>query len=397
MICVTGRIEFVNHSSLLVTYDDYQILTDPWPISPAFGAWTQMPGPSDALIRTINMHDPDKRIVVISHGHDDHLDEMWMSTNLRGSHFIVPRVPNRGLSRRVERVVGYPPHEIYEGGLNFRGFRFSRFQNPLFTDSDSLVLIQTPDFNVLHANDNWHTYSAGMATTINQELKLNPDALSLYFVQFGIADCFPICHVPFENDERLKVINQRFEEFANSTQMNLDRLNCSSGFYYANQSQFETPPYWTRGSTYELAQEFLARRGSSFVQLLPGTSIDSSGSLNLPSASTPLLEASLQRLETFLNASLPGGLPIRLTISAKLDESTSTDFPENDREVVELLASRIIWSRILNGELTLEAVIIGGAGMVKRPSESISQTHRALSSLSYSVQSRIRKFGLAAF
>ncbi len=392
-----GQIEFVNHSSLLITFDQYLILTDPWAISPAFGTWFQSPSPPDYLIQKINHHDPTRLLVVISHGHDDHLDEMWLSKDLCRSRVIIPGLPNQGLARRVERIRAEPPMIISDGGLDLHGIRLIRFQNPAFTESDAIVLIQTPEFNVIHANDNWHEFPPDLINSINEELAFNSTAESIFFVQFGIADCFPICHQHYDDAERFNIIDGRFREFARATEANLSRLNCKSGYYYANQSRFQPPIYWTHGSTYDLAQDFLREHETSYTQLRPGFRITASGDIDSPPESQPFLDAQLQRLETFVNARLINALPVRLTIAEDESFHEIGRQDKTSQDCVELSASRLVWSRILNGELTLEAVVIGGAGLIFRPQESITSTHRQLSSISYVAQSHIRKFGLSAF
>lgn len=393
---VAGQIEFVNHASLLITLDDQLILTDPWAISPAFGTWTQAPGPLDQIIQKVNRHDPDKRTIVISHGHDDHLDELWLATDLRGSRIVVPNLPNRGLTRRVERVTGLPPIVIGEDGFTSGDVKFHCFQNPSFTDSDSVILIQTPEFNVVHANDNWHLLSHDLINSLNRKLAENLQAVSALFVQFGIADCFPICHEPFSDQERLNIIETRLAEFYRATEENFRLLECDLGFYYANQSSFKAPSSWTHASTYELSQRYLHGRKGNYVQLVPGMMITDTGAIELSSCSQPFLDAQLERLERFVNANLDETTPVRLRIDDQLDLTGPSVHGQTVESCVELVATRLIWSRILTGELTLETIIIGGAGIIIRPSQSITHVHRGLSKLSYVIQSKIRDHGLSA-
>ena len=68
------KINFINHASLFIETEFYNILTDPWFISNAFGKWYHYPSPNyddiNKIIKAAN-----KTYTLISHGHDDHLDE----------------------------------------------------------------------------------------------------------------------------------------------------------------------------------------------------------------------------------------------------------------------------------------------------------------------------------
>tara|TARA_B100000787_G_scaffold167341_1_gene153930 strand:- start:10815 stop:10997 length:183 start_codon:yes stop_codon:yes gene_type:complete len=57
-------------------------LTDPWFISPAFGGWYQYPSPNyEDIEKIINLKK--NLFTVISHGHDDHLDDFIIKNCLK--------------------------------------------------------------------------------------------------------------------------------------------------------------------------------------------------------------------------------------------------------------------------------------------------------------------------
>ena len=74
-------IEFINHASIKTEYGGLTCITDPWYISNAFGSWVQAPSPN--AIDIYDLVDTDEKIgVVVSHGHDDHIDDWFISKHL---------------------------------------------------------------------------------------------------------------------------------------------------------------------------------------------------------------------------------------------------------------------------------------------------------------------------
>ena len=73
-------VKAVNHASVLIQEDDNFILTDPWYEQPAFGSWLPVPPTSIHPVYLLALaKDNPKFKILISHGHDDHLDDEWLS------------------------------------------------------------------------------------------------------------------------------------------------------------------------------------------------------------------------------------------------------------------------------------------------------------------------------
>ena len=72
-------LRYVNHASILVQCGQEFVLTDPWYERPAFGSWLPVPPPAwhpvflQTLARSAKCF-----IILVSHGHDDHLDDPVM-------------------------------------------------------------------------------------------------------------------------------------------------------------------------------------------------------------------------------------------------------------------------------------------------------------------------------
>ena len=67
------------------------------------------------------------------------------------------------------------------------------------------------------------------------------------------------------------------------------------------------------------------------------------------------------------------------------------------RGALSYVANKCVWNRILTGELTLEAITIGGCGSVYKPELNISHHHHFISKQAYIIQNKIKKFGLDFF
>ncbi len=375
-------IEFVNHASLLLEEKGSYFLTDPWYVSPAFGGWIQNPSPRTAMIEKLLSLPADKLNVIISHGHDDHLDEFFIQQHLADATFFVPKFKTNGLSKRIERLTGRYPVELTEEAHYVDGVELRCFINPDFTEYDSIVTVVSETDAVIHANDNWHEYPFALTDALNECLSAVPVESRYFFIQFGIADSFPVNYPSFDKQSADEMIESRFKSYQAATTANLKHLGLDKGFYYANQSLYQYPASWDRGSLYDLAQDFLRRNPGPFTQCVSGIDIKTSQLHDSPGEE--LFDLLLGQLERFLNKAVGGPVPVRLLTASDEYESGTVGYE----------ASRHVWSRILNAELTLEAIIIGGMGLVHRPDQNISSIHAKVSKLAYLIQSKLISNGL---
>ena len=64
---------------------------------------------------------------------------------------------------------------------------------------------------------------------------------------------------------------------------------------------------------------------------------------------------------------------------------------------INLIADREVWGRIIVGELTLEAILIGGSGAIKKPVPDFSDNFYFVMKHGYIIQNRILVSGLSFF
>ena len=72
------KISHVNHSSILCETENDLLLTDPWLVSNAFQGWSQFPSPNIKKLKIISK-DNNLSFVLLSHAHDDHVDDIFLS------------------------------------------------------------------------------------------------------------------------------------------------------------------------------------------------------------------------------------------------------------------------------------------------------------------------------
>ena len=98
------EIHFLNHTSLMFEYDNWFLLLDPWPTdSLAFDGWKSFP-PSflnDNILAAFINASSNNSAVIISHGHDDHCDDVFLKTLSGNTNIIFPDYPKKGALRRL--------------------------------------------------------------------------------------------------------------------------------------------------------------------------------------------------------------------------------------------------------------------------------------------------------
>ena len=385
--------EFINHASIKCDYNGYSLITDPWYISNAFGSWYQQPSPnSNDIYKLINSDE--NLSVVVSHGHDDHIDDWFIDKHLGDKTFYYPKFPTPGLENRLSKKLGLKTLPI-DSGETFGDFTFHQFVNPDFTHYDAVISIETPDFLIIHANDNWHDWPEIMKTNIRKITQKYDNENIFLLIQFGIADCYPVNYKGIDDKQALKISNSRFDKYLHASKRNMTSLNLNHIYFYANQSCFEYKESSLGGqSMYHLAQQYLLEQDLNFTQLEPGMSIHSGhkNTVDIKSKGN-LFKYCLNAFENYINegykefSNVNEYVPVRFI--------THNDNISNDK--INYIASNEIWNRILIGELTLESIIVGGLGKISKPNINISHHHHFISKRAYVAQNRIQSIGLRFF
>ncbi len=403
----------VNHACLLIKHEEHYCLTDPWLISSAFGAWVQQPSPPKEIVDFILSIDPARLCCVVSHGHDDHLDDFFVKHHLSQAHFAIPRFRSPGLERRLQALAP----QVHAVGADevhaFGPFSLRFFINEEFTHFDSLVAIQTPAATVIHANDNWHAQPREVIEPL-RALK-HAARKFFYFSQIGIADCFPARYPQHAASEVHDMVRSRVRLHVKAANANAEQLDLTHLQAYANQARVSTLDDTLGALPYQVVQELIAennRQDHCVLKQLDGgdyldfsqphpafrNCFDAAGPdtpKDAPAAPLRLFEHCLHRFERLAEAY------VNRDAQQKVDLVFATHFdPEavgaTERPVIALCANRLEWVRMLTGQTNLESITIGGVGLIYKVPKlyNMRAAQIALSNFAYVAQARLRSQGL---
>ena len=385
--------DFINHASIKCELNGITLLTDPWVISNAFGGWYQMPSPHSKDIFNIIDTD-DKMGVIVSHGHDDHCDDWFIKQHLLNKTFFCSKFATPGLENRLEKSLGLSTSPIGDG-VKFGDFKIRQFINPDFTEYDAVITIESPKFLIIHANDNWHEWPENMTEEISSVVRNYAIDEVFLLIQFGVADCFPVNYVGISNSECLDILSNRFEQYLKATENNMTALGINTMYYYANQSKFNYKQSDLNGkSMYELAQNFCQHRNIKYTQLTPGMEVHSDHKVVVhKNLGANIFKYCLSSLQNFINNNHQAALKTSEFIPVRF----LTPEDKITKDAICYIADIEVWNRILIGELNLEAIIIGGSGLVAKPDLNIRSHHIFVSKRAYIAQNMIKRNGLSFF
>ena len=99
------RVTLINHSSLLIRFKESILLTDFWNTSPAFGSWlpSALPFYNPTYLATLSYED--NFYLVISHAHDDHMDNYFLNNYFnKNMKIIINQFPSPSLRKRLNKL-----------------------------------------------------------------------------------------------------------------------------------------------------------------------------------------------------------------------------------------------------------------------------------------------------
>jgi len=398
------KISHINHSSLRIETETTLIWTDPWVISPAFRSWTQDPYPYFSDIEDIGASQKTNKYVLVSHGHDDHLDDFILASHpFRDIDVIIPKLSTPGLRNRV--LATNPHRKIFEidASRHYAGdLLVSNFINPDFTGDDTIFAIQDLNSVFLHANDNWHEYSDQFSNRIRSSYSEHQEVF--YAVQLGIADPFPAAY-NFTNDERERIIKDRYIKYLNAIKSNSKKLNACHVFSYANQSRI---PCFESDSFYGIfKQQFFDQHTSVVKQLQPGVQFETNSvelSSNIPEIDQRSRLNALEKCLHIYECRAKEFIKDRLSIPLSYDFSFRVSYKCNSLQSVSadgkvyIEANPETWADILIGNSNIESITVGGCGFFRKPKDlNISQLHHLLCKWTYKQQSEIKSKGFCFY
>lgn len=388
-------IVHVNHASLLIKSDGHYILTDPWFISPAFSCWSQRPQPMPDMIEYILNIDPSKLAVVISHGHDDHIDDFFLKKHLAAATYFYPEFASPGLGNRVKAISSHPPIGIGTG-KRWNSFALNQLVNQDFTQFDAIVTIQSDDFDIIHANDNWHEQPKEVISRLNELVKSDSGKSRYYFSQVGIADPFPMAYPQFSLLESKSMVSDRVEKIIQATLRNMAAMGFKKIYAYANQAMIISETVDPTLKSYDLAKELIGQHGE-IIQLEPGYLVTEEKSYSDQQIDDfKFTDRLIQSLENKANAYLKKCNVNDCKIVFEVIPNHHAPKEALTTKTAYYAASLIHWQNMLTGKVNLESIAIGGCGQIyKYPKEwNMRDVHNSMSKFAYIAQSMLNNEGL---
>ena len=338
---------------------------------------------------------------------------------------MIPQFRNGGFFKRVRRLVGdsIPIVELKDGvALKIAPYSFLASVNPNFTNNDSIISIRDQDHTVIHANDNWHVQPPEL---INQLNNFSAGTDVTYLAQVGIAGSYPLYYQGWTWAQRGHESKRQLRRQLESIKQNSRSTHAVRAYSYANESSFEYFPDFkhlssetrravtqtqTSDSLYcgELSVEGSFTMGSfEFRNLRRNVQFLSDYPSPLSRIEHPtdhpqkqILESGLVSLKAEINNylklhSINATVDIQITTYEALErllESVEADIPRS-LPTLTLYASESTWLHILEGRWTLEALTIGGCGVIqKTPNDwHAGLVHDALSRFGYRYQATIHQ------
>tara|TARA_R100000008_G_scaffold48895_1_gene29101 strand:- start:10575 stop:11912 length:1338 start_codon:yes stop_codon:yes gene_type:complete len=232
-----NNIKFLNHSSVLIQDKENFVLTDPWYEKPAFGSWLSTPPCSIHPAYLVSLSKTVENFtLVISHGHDDHLDDFYLSLFPKETKVLIPKYKSRGLLKRLNRSNLTNIFEADEEGVTLGGFTFKSYINPFICPDDAIITIEGTENFIIHANDNWQKLRNPTLSKILKDSNKYEPQQKIYMSQCNAADGWPYIYRDYSKDEKRLIHKSRLTNIITNTLQNASSLDCKYFLNYAGHA-----------------------------------------------------------------------------------------------------------------------------------------------------------------
>jgi len=225
---------FISHACVLIRYKEHSLLTDPWYLQPAFGSWLPNPPPiiHPAYLIALSRSTTNFTILV-SHGHDDHLDDELFSlfdpkTNFVTADFKAPSVKNRIKKLGFSNITPVSSKGFQRGPFFIRGF-----VDPQISHDDAVYSIRTPDALIVHANDCWNELNDDKAELISADVRMTPKNNTIYMSQTNSASGYPLNYQNYNMEEKRKLLKTKVEKMIHIGLENAKKVGIENFLSYA--------------------------------------------------------------------------------------------------------------------------------------------------------------------
>lgn len=197
------KIEYISHACMLIETADARIVTDPWFAAPACcEKWYVFPKPA----RTDFVADTDT--ILISHGHEDHLNEPTLKTFPKNAQVFYPYSFFGGAKEYIESLGFETVREV----VTLRKYRIAgeTFVTFILNSHDSIIVVEADGQVVVNANDALHSYPQKVIDFYIEVIRERWQKIDVLFCGFGGASYFPnTMHVAGKDDYEISIVREQ--------------------------------------------------------------------------------------------------------------------------------------------------------------------------------------------
>lgn len=197
------KIEYISHACLLVETEDLRIGIDPWLNDATYcGQWHLFPKPVNAE----RIKDAD--VLMISHGHEDHLHEATLKTLSKDKRVFYPYSFFGGAKEYIESL-GFG--DVTEC-VTFKTYKISEKTDITFiiNSHDSLMVIESGGKVFVNVNDALHASPEKIIDYYIDEITAKWGRIDYVFCGFGGASYFPnAMHLSGKDDYAIAIAREQ--------------------------------------------------------------------------------------------------------------------------------------------------------------------------------------------
>ena len=227
---ILPKITLVGNAAILVQWESYNFLFDPWIEGPAvFGSWITYP-PSNIRVKDL----PKIHGIFISHEHSDHFHEFTLKKFDKHIPIFVPDFDNKRLEFRLKKL-GFSNITSLKSGIGFQlsdKVRITSFSSGSVWN-DSIFFMQLGNFSILNIND------AGF----NWSLKTVIKDIDLLCIQFSPASGYPATWNHMSEKSKLDLMHKRNDGMLHMIKGLVQILNPKFVLPFANFNQLYLPEH----------------------------------------------------------------------------------------------------------------------------------------------------------
>lgn len=258
------RTTYVNHACLMIEAGSRKIVTDPWFAGPAYAdQWHPFPKPVNAALAD------EADVLLISHGHEDHLHEPTMRSLDRKKRVFYPFNWYGGTVDWI-RSMGYT--DVTEAA-SCRTYDLGGGAKVTFivNGHDSIMVVEEGDTVLVNVNDALHSSEPHVIDTYADYIRQRWPRIETVFCGFGGASYYPnTFHGPGKDDRAVALLREQL--FAHNFCRIVSRLHPAIAVpFAADFALLAAEQRWINEARFpreDLPRYFREQGGKSSVQIM---------------------------------------------------------------------------------------------------------------------------------